>query len=237
MTEEHIAKPITVVIATPCHENVKTGMAWSVANAISHFLTIPYDSELRCSWEIMKGSNLAQQRQQLVSRALHLGANYILFWDSDIKAPPDCIPRLLNHSKAVVVTNYPTKEMVSRPTVYMDGDNYTGPLWTKPGDTDLVGDVARAGMGLALIHAETFFCLDLPWFHFVPQPPDFVNIGGEDHFLCDKIREKGIPIFCDQALSNELAHVGDFEYTNEWAIRAEEVRQGIYSGTLTTPAT
>lgn len=212
-------------------------MAWSVANAMAHFLMVPYDAELRCAWEIMGGSNLAQQRQQLVSRALNMQATHVLFWDSDIKAPADLIPRLLNHSKAVVCANYPTKELVSRPTVYVDGDALTGPLWTKTDDTGLVPDVARAGMGLMLIDVETFYRIELPWFHFRPREPDFVHISGEDHYFCDKVRAAGIPIFCDQALSNEVAHIGDFEYTNEWAIRAEETRQAIYSGEYDTNST
>lgn len=232
MTEETkpAVRPITVVICTPCHGEVKTGMAWSVANAMAHFLMVPYEAELRCAWEIMGGSNLAQQRQQLVSRAMQLQATHVLFWDSDIKAPADLIPRMLNHSKPIVCANYPTKELVSRPTVYLDGDERTGPLWTKAGDDELVGDVARAGTGLMLIDTETFYRIELPWFHFKPREPDFVHIGGEDHYFCDKVRAVGIPIFCDQAISNEVAHIGNFEYTNEWAIRAEEARQAIYNG-------
>lgn len=225
------ARPLTVIIVTPTHGDVKAQMASSVAQAMLEFMASAHDypAEVKVGWQTMAGSNLAQQRQQLVSRALHLGATHILFWDSDIKAPGDCIIRALNRSAAMVVTNYPTKEIVSRPTVYLDGDEHTGPLWTKPGDTGVVRDVARAGLGWALIDAQVFDYLELPWFHFQPQPPEFVVIGGEDHFFCDKVRAKGIGIVCDQDLSLEIAHIGNFEYTNEWALRAEETRQKIYN--------
>lgn len=225
-------RDLTIIICTPRSADLKAGMAWSVANAMSHLMAIAkdYDAEVQVGWEIMGGSNLAQQRQQLVSRALNLKATHILFWDSDIKAPADCIPRMLNHSAAMVVANYPTKEIVSRPTVYLDSDDHTGPLWTKQGDTGVVRDVARCGLGLALIDAQTFWHIDLPWFHFEPQGPEYVVIGGEDHYFCDKVRAKNIPIVCDHDLSKEIAHIGDWEYTNEWAVKAEETRQGIYNG-------
>ncbi len=230
MTEAPKPRALTVVIATPCHGDVKAACAASVANAMAHFLMVPYEAELRCAWEIMGGSNLCQQRQQLVSRALNMSATHVLFWDSDIKAPPDLIPRMLNHSKPVVVANYATKELVSRPTVYLDGDDQVGPLWTKPGDDRLVGDVSRAGLGLALIDTQTFYCMELPWFQFVPQGPDFVNIDGEDHYFYNKVRKVGIPIFCDQKLSQEVSHIGTWEFTHEWALRAEETRQRLYKG-------
>ncbi len=207
------------------------GMAWSVANAMVHLMVTgaDYPEEIRCGWEIMKGSNLAQQRQQLVSRALNMHATHILFWDSDIKAPADCIVRLLNHSQPIVVCNYATKELVSRPTVYLDTDEHTGPLWTKPDDTGLVAGVVHAGLGLAMIDAECFYRIELPWFHFEPRAPEFISISGEDHFFCDKLIAAGIPIFCDQDISKEIVHQGDFDYSHEWALRAEETRQKIYN--------
>lgn len=225
-------RPLNIIIITPCHGDPKAGMAWSVAGAVAWLMSLArdYGAPLNVDWQIMGGSNLCQQRQQLVSRALHLGATHILFWDADIKAPRDVIPRMLNHSKPFVCANYPTKELVSRPTVYLDGDNHTGPLWTKPGDTGLVGDVARAGLGLALVDAQVFYHIELPWFVFTPQPPEYILYGGEDHYLYDKVRAAGIPIFCDQDISNEVAHCGNFEFTNEWAVKAEETRQAIYHG-------
>lgn len=225
-------RDLTIIICTPCLGDPKAGMAWSVANAMAHLMAISrdYGAEVHLDWQIMGGSNLCQQRQQLVSRALNLKATHVLWWDADIKAPADVIPRLLNHSKPVVCANYPTKELVSRPTVYLDGDDHTGPLWTKPGDTGLVGDVARAGLGLMLVDAQVFYHIDLPWFVFEPKAPEFIMYGGEDHYFCDKVRKSGIPIFCDQDLSQEVAHVGSFEFTNDWAVKAEATRQAIYNG-------
>lgn len=230
MTEDSPVRDLNILICTPCLGDPKKGMAWSVARAMAHFLTIPYEGNLSCDWELMGGSNLAQQRTQLVSRALNRAATHILWWDADIKAPIDVIPRLLNHSKTIVAVNYPTKEMTSRPTVYLDSDTHTGPLWSKLDDKSLVGNVARCGLGLMLIEARVYECIELPFFHFQPREPDYVLVGGEDHYFCDKVRKAGFEIFCDQGVSAEIAHCGDFEYTNEWAIRAEETRQAIYRG-------
>ena len=36
--------------------------------------------------------------------------------------------------------------------------------------------------------------------------------GGGQHYLCDKVRKAKIPITCDQDISKEASHIGDFEY-------------------------
>lgn len=228
--EPSAPRPITVAILTPCLGEIKAATAVSIANAMAHFLMVKYGAELQCAWEIIRSSNLAQSRQQLIQRAMQMGATHILFWDSDIAAPADVIPRMLNHSRPIVCANYPTKEMVSRPTVYVDNDDVTGPLWTAPGDEELVEGVSRAGLGLMMIDGQVFDYLDLPWFSFEPVGPDYILIRGEDHYFCDKARSKGIPIVCDQKLSNEIGHYGDFEYTNDWALKSEATRQAIYNG-------
>src|SRR5215510_11865269 len=113
---EYKPRPLTIIICTPYHRTLEPTMAASVANAMVHLMSIAqnYGAEVKVCWQLMKGSNLAQQRQHLSSRALEMRATHLLWWDSDIEAPADCIPRMLNHSQAVVCTNYPTKEMVSR---------------------------------------------------------------------------------------------------------------------------
>lgn len=194
---------------------------------MSYFMSLPYAGEKSIDWEIVKGSILPEVRTRLVSQALARGATHILWWDADIKAPKDAVTRLYNHNLPVVGANYPTKEMASRPTAYADNDSYVGPLWTTQADKGVV-EVAHMGMGLMLCDIRVFDMIDLPFFSFEPLAPDFVKHVGEDVYFCRKVREKEIGIFVDHDLSQNIAHIGDFEYTNWFAETAEQTKQKLY---------
>lgn len=225
--------PLSILICTPCLGDPKTGMAWSVARAMAYFMSLPYAGEKSIDWEIVKGSILPEVRTRLVSQAVARGATHILWWDADIKAPKDAVTQLYNHGLPVVGANYPTKEMISRPTAYADNDSYVGPLWTTAKDEGVV-EVAHMGMGLMLCDVRVFDMIDLPFFNFEPLAPDFVKHVGEDVYFCRKLREKGMSLFVDHKLSQQVAHIGDFEYTNWFAETAEQTKQKLYRDGDTT---
>lgn len=222
-------RPLKVLIAVPTNGMVQAGFSWSLARAMAFFATAPYDGEKQVELTMVKGSNLAQNRTILVSRAFQIGATHILWVDSDMKFPEDAIPALLNRNRLVVAVNYPTKEIEARPTAYAENDDYVGPVWS--GDlAEGVADVKRCGMGLMLCDTRIFDAIELPYFQFVPQPPDFITTDGEDYFFCDKLGAAGIKIAIDHDLSKRCAHIGDFEYTNSMSKQAEVTKQELYRG-------
>lgn len=194
---------------------------------MSFFAAMPYDGEKKVDVTIIRSSQLTEMRTRLVSRAYELEATHILWLDTDMKFPPDTIPRLLNHNVPVVAVNYPTKDMEARPTAYAENEHYIGPVWTTEKTTGLA-EVTHAGMGIMLTDIRVFDLLDPPLFQFEPMPPDFIKQTGEDVYFCRKVREKGIPIFIDHDLSKQVAHIGDFEYTNSFSAKAEETKQQLY---------
>lgn len=221
------SRPLNILICTPCLGDIKAGTAWCIARAMTFFMTLPYKGQKSIDWEICKSSNLAEQRTRLVSRALAREATHILWIDADNKFPVDTISRLLNHNLPVVAANYPTKEIHARPTAYAENDKYVGPVWTTEKDLELV-EVSHCGMGVMLCDTRIFEALDLPFFAQTPLAPDFVKTETEDVFFCRKLREKGIRVFIDHGLSQHVAHVGDFEYTNAFACQAEQTKQTLY---------
>ena len=227
MTEE-APRDIKILIATPVYgDNVKRGYSWAVTRAALHFAGVPYDGKKAVDFSMVWSSNLVENRHRLVSQAFQIEATHILFWDSDIKAPPDCIVRLLNHGALVVAVNYPTKELESRPTAYTETENYVGPAWTQEHHTGLL-EVTSCGFGLMLVDMRVFEEIDLPFFQFTPSPPDFIKTETEDVYFCRKVRAKGIPIVIDQDLSKQIAHIGDWEYSNQLADMAQKTKQQIY---------
>ncbi len=221
-------RDIKILVATPVGGGeVKRGYAYSMARAMSFFAGMQYEGNKAIDLSMVWSCNLPENRHRLVSQAFQLEATHILFWDSDIKAPPDCIVRLLNHGAPIVAVNYPTKELESRPTAYIDSDSYTGPAWTQEHHTGLM-EVTVCGFGLMLIDMRVFEEIDLPFFQMEPVPPDFIKTSTEDVWFCRKVREKNIPIVIDQDLSKQIAHIGDWEYSNQLADMAQKTKQQIY---------
>lgn len=220
-------RDLNILICVPALDSIKTGCAYSIARALAFFAAMPYEGKKNVDVTFVKSSNLAESRTILVSRAFQLEATHILWVDSDMKFPEDAIPALLNHALPVVAVNYPTKDIEARPTAYADGDDYVGPVWSGDNSTGLC-EVEHCGMGLMLVDVRVFEAIDLPYFHFEPQAPDFIHTATEDVYFCRKIAEKGIKVYIDHDLSKRCAHIGDFEYTNFLAKQAEQTKQTLY---------
>lgn len=219
---------LKILLAMPCHGSPTTGCVVSVARAMTHFASLHYDGDKTVDLTVVKSSILPEGRTRLVSRAYELEATHILWVDSDMKFPPDTITRLLNHNKPVVAANYPRKNFTEpRPTAYADNPEYVGPVWSGSLASGLQ-QVQVAGMGLMLTDLKVFDELSPPFFKFDPLPPDFIKQSGEDVWFCQLLHKAGIPVFIDHDLSKEVAHIGEFEFTNMLAKEAEVVKQALY---------
>src|SRR5262245_54962270 len=121
-TVEAEATPhVNILVCTPVYgDSVKRGYAHSVAQAMAFFAQAKSDVDKHIDSTMTYSSNLIENRHILVSRAFQFQATHLLFWDSDIKAPPDCIVRMVNHHLPIVAINYPKKEPEARPTAFLD---------------------------------------------------------------------------------------------------------------------
>lgn len=220
-------RDLSILICCPVHDRCTPGFAYSISRAMAFFAAMPYDGKKNVDVTMVKSSNLAEGRTRLVSRAFQLEATHILWVDSDMKFPEDAIPALLNRAVPVIGVNYPTKEIEARPTAYADNDDYVGPVWS--GDNaEGIAEVSHCGMGLMLTDVRVFEALELPYFSFEAQAPDFIHTATEDVYFCRKLKEKDIKVYIDHDLSKRCAHVGDFEYTNKFATQAEQTKQTLY---------
>jgi hypothetical protein len=194
---------------------------------MTHFALAPYDGVKDVQISSVKGPILPEVRRRLVSQAFAMEATHILWVDSDMEFPADVIARFLNHNLAVVAANYPRKNLEARPTAYIDSPDFVGPVWTMDTSTGLQ-KVTVAGMGLMLTDMRVFEKIQLPFFAFEPQKPDFVRDTGEDVYFCRELYKAGIPIHIDHDLSKQVSHVGEFKYTNFLSKEAEIVKQALY---------
>lgn len=236
MTEETTAPApeLRILVCTPVYgDSVKRGYAHSVAQAMAFFAQVKSDVPKRVDIQMAYSSNLVENRHILVSRAFQFEATHLLFWDSDIKAPPDAIVRLVNHHQPIVAINYAKKEPEARPTAYIDTDSYVGPCYTQEHHTGLQ-EVTSCGFGLMLIEIGVLEKLDTPLFQFSQVGTDGAKTETEDVFFCRKARDAGFQVLIDHDLSKRCAHLGDWEYTVSHSDIAQAAKQELYRQMPTT---
>jgi hypothetical protein len=236
MTDERELKApeLRILVCTPVHgDSVKRGYAHSVAQSMAFFAQVESDVPKQIDIAMVYSSNLAENRHVLVSKAFQFEATHILFWDSDIKAPPDCIVRLVNHHLPIVAINYAKKEPEARPTAYIDSDTYTGPCWTQEQHTGLQ-EVSSCGFGLMLIETGILEAIPTPLFQFTQAGPEGIKTETEDVFFCRKMRDAGHHILIDHDLSKRCAHLGDWEYLTSHSDIAQAAKQQLYRAMPTT---
>jgi hypothetical protein len=222
------AKPeLRILICVPVLGDVKSGSSFSMTQAALFFAQAKSDVAKYIDIQMVKSSNLVENRHILVSRALAFGATHMLFWDADIKAPADCIIRLVNHHLPIVAVNYAKKEPEARPTAYLDTDTYTGPCWTQKQHTGLQA-VTSCGFGLMLIETQVFEKLSPPFFEMKQFGQHGLKTETEDVYFCHKAIDAGFDVVIDHDLSKEVAHLGDWEYMCSHSDIAREAKQTLY---------
>jgi hypothetical protein len=197
-----------VAICTPCQDTVSAGYAFDLASLTGQ---LPAD----ITWTLFqsKGTILPQQRATLVGLAQGWTATHILWLDADMRFPVDTLTRLLAHRVPIVAANYPTRRVPIRPVAE---HREHGVLLTTSEDAGLV-EVTHCGMGVMLVDTEVYRTVPSPWFalgyHAASQ-----TYAGEDVFFCRKASEAGFPTMVDQSLSQQVRHVGEFEFAARHAV-------------------
>ena len=201
-----------IFIGIPSGDNWNADFAVSLINLQTYlFQNIPKGGvDLYLS--NYRSSILQDSRQQLANGAVRKDATHLLFLDADMTFPPDTINRLLKHNKPLVCANY-VKRVIPATTNTIDADGQA--VFSPPGKKGLQ-EVMSAGFGVSLISTEVFKGMTKPYFDMVWL--DNEQIVGEDVFFFRKVRhELGLSLYVDHDLSQDVAHIGTFEYMNSMA--------------------
>ena len=70
--------------------------------------------------------------------------------------------------------------------------------------------------------------VDLPYFQFEPVPPNYLLSTGEDVYFFRKCIKAGLDVWVDHDLSQQVKHIGDFEYDNRYAYVTQQTKQELY---------
>ena len=152
---------------------------------------------------------LLTQRERLATEAKNIGAEYMLWIDSDMAFPATTALRLLAHKKSVVAANYVRRQPPFKGVAYQKIGDWENPLPYETQD-DLV-EVEGIGMGCMLVKTSILDEITRPYFEFgwTPQSNDWL---GEDMYFCQKIVAAGHKIYVDTALSMETRHMGTWAF-------------------------
>ena len=168
--------------------------------------------------------NYASLRTEVVKKALENNSKWLMFVDSDVFIPEDCINRLMSHNKDIVTGVYWMKTQPPQPVIYKSiGD---GPIWEiEP--TEELQEVGGAGLGCCLIRTDVFrkFIengVDLfqqDWLQERDGRRIQVSIG-EDHWFFEKARELGYKVWADtNVLCDHYDLASDTMYPDEKVVR------------------
>jgi glycosyltransferase involved in cell wall biosynthesis/SAM-dependent methyltransferase len=166
----------------------------------------------------------ASLRTEVVEKALSMNSKWLMFVDSDVFIPEDCINRLMSHNKDIVTGIYWMKTQPPQPVVYKRiGD---GPIWDiEPKDE--LEEIGGAGLGCCLIKLDVFrkfkekgidfFRQD--WIHEKNGRRIQVSVG-EDHWFFEKARELGFKVWMDSnVLCDHYDINSDSTYPDEKVVR------------------
>lgn len=211
-------KHLKVLVGVPHTQMIHVDFAISLTNmllACEKYRIQHYKEQtVQCMWS--GGSMLPKQRWEITKEAVRIGADYLLFVDSDHKFPRKLLHALIEHGKEVVAVNCVTKTIPANPTArQQQAQGYPSgvPVYSDPEKTGLE-QVWRVGTGIMLIDCKVFQKVGTRvWDMFFNTEADAYQ--GEDWTFCTKLEKAGIPIYVDHDISREVSHIGFFHYTHD----------------------
>lgn len=154
-------KPPRVAICMPSRENIVSKTTMCLVSVVSDMVVAGIPTAVLNQ----EGSMISGQRNDLVDRALGMGADYLMWIDADMTFPRDAIIRLLRRGKDIVGASY-----CRRVPPYES----LGALEPIPGGAEPTTGVVKAKYmpgGMMLIKASVYRALPYPWYFETYRPP------------------------------------------------------------------
>ena len=190
-----------VAIATPCLDQVNAGYTASLAFMISH--TLSSDTSLALCYMPYTSSVLPVSRTWLAMQAVRIGADHILWIDSDMVFPKDIIQILIEHQKPIVAANCLAR---SAPFRTNSRTHDLEQIYTDP-DSHGLQQVDLIGFGVCWTDTWVFEKIKKPWFP-ITYDGEADLYYGEDFGFAKQCDEAGIPRYIDHDLSRSIQHIG-----------------------------
>ena len=198
-------KKSKLAVLVPCRDTLHSAFAMCLTEMVKLNTMNGLDTHV-----IMDSSTiLLPQREKLALEARKVGAEYMLWLDSDLVFPATTALRLLAHQEDIVAANYVRRQPPYKGVAYETIGDWENPLSYEPQD-ELV-PVEGIGMGCMLVKTSILDKMPQPWFEFgwTPETNDWL---GEDMIFCQKMAQAGYTVKVDTNLSMETRHLGTYAF-------------------------
>ena len=153
------------------------------------------------------GSYISDNRNKIVDIAMENKCTHIFFVDHDMRFHASTLKLLLEQDKDVIGAKYNYRFMPLTPMVkFFDKE---GKVVNEGVLLKETFKVAGIGTGCLLIKASVFEKIGKPYF-----PMEYDKEGNitctEDMGFCEKVRNAGMDIWCDPAIS--VSHIGEYAF-------------------------
>lgn len=203
-----------ILICIPAMDQVATGFAKSLC-------TLQKKGH-ECVIAMELGSLVYDSRNKLAKRAVEMGADYTMWFDSDMIFEPDTMLKLLEHNLPIVSGLYFRRSPPYSPVAFDELD-MEKMKWSDCEVPESLRTVGGVGFGCVLIKTEVLLDVALN-FHTWFEP---MKGFGEDLAFCWRARQCGYDIFLDPSV--RCGHVGHMIITEEFYRahqKALELEQG-----------
>jgi hypothetical protein len=198
-------KKSKLAVLVPCRDTLHSGFAQCLTELVKLNTMNNIDTHV-----VMDASTvLLTQRERLALEARNIGAEYMLWLDSDMSFPSTTALRLMAHNENIVAANYVRRQLPAKGVAYEKLGDWENPLPFAI-QNDLV-EVEGIGMGCMMVKTAVLEQIPQPWFEFewMPESNDWL---GEDMTFCKKLAAVGHKIKVDTILSKELRHLGTWAF-------------------------
>jgi hypothetical protein len=204
-TSKWSLKKNKLAVLVPCRDTLHSAFAVCLTQMVKLNTQNNLDTHV-----VMDASTvLLTQRERLGMEAQNVGAEYMLWLDSDMTFPPTTALRLLAHNEPIVAANYVRRQLPAKGVAYETIGDWQNPLPFESRD-DLV-PVEGIGMGCMLMKTAILKEIPQPWFEFGWTPESNDHLG-EDMILCQKMAQVGYQVKVDTQLSMEMRHLGTWAF-------------------------
>ena len=203
------------LIAVPCMDQVSAHFAQSLAML---------EKVGDCAIAFQMGSLIYTSRNDLARKAVEMGADQVLWLDSDMLFKPDTLKRLIDGQKyGDIVSGLYFRRVAPYSPVLFDTLTIDdeGCKWTEPKEIpNEIFEVQAVGFGCVLTPTDVFLSV-VEKFGLMFSP--IMNVG-EDLSFCWRARQCGYKIVVDPSV--ECGHVGHHIVTREFYETFTKAKRG-----------
>ena len=204
-TSKWSLKKSKLAILIPCRDTLHSAHAFALVELMKLNTMNNIDTHVAMDASTI----LLTQRERLAIEAQKIGAEYMLWLDSDMVVPASTALRLMAHNEDVVAANYVRRQPPYKGVAYETIGDWQNPLPYEPQD-ELV-PVEGIGMGCMLMKTSILDEIPQPWFEFGWSPETNDHLG-EDMIFCQKMAQAGYTVKVDTHLSMETIHLGTYAF-------------------------